>query len=426
MRMKSFLAASLPDALEMARAELGPEAIILSSQKVPGGVELRAAVEQPWLAKRPAIDDGHTAPDLVSDATNKGNPDEPIWGGPAQIAEIARQHFAKRRDGQPSPNRTGTHQEAPQVANRTMVDPPSIGGSLEHFAMKWKPVNRNKMRLNKEIEHGFDSIKTQTALAEVIANFRASTQNQPTAAQWQILADWLAGQIHLEPLSLPPQRSILVVGEAGAGRTSALGQFALQSEIAGADVDLLAYEPDPMGGAERLAAIAKRPSEDVMAANNPASLLRLIARQRLERRLTLIDGPNVNFSEAQPFAQAQEFTQASDADLVCVVSAQNHVEDLTATLDKIENSAVGSIILTRLDLTQQHIKIFAAFFRRELRLAQLGAGLVATQGLVPASGLAIARLLAGDAAGFARRGQERNEAYNASGESTDRKSQQSA
>ena len=33
---------------------------------------------------------------------------------------------------------------------------------LEHFAMKWKPVNRNKMRLNKGIEHGFDSIKTKT------------------------------------------------------------------------------------------------------------------------------------------------------------------------------------------------------------------------------------------------------------------------
>ena len=33
---------------------------------------------------------------------------------------------------------------------------------LEHFAIKWKPVNRNKMRQNKEIEHGFDSIKTKT------------------------------------------------------------------------------------------------------------------------------------------------------------------------------------------------------------------------------------------------------------------------
>lgn len=392
MRMKSFVAASLPDALEMARAELGPEAIILSSQKVAGGVELRAAVEQPWLAKRPSPDDGRTAPDLVSDATNKGTSDEPIWGGPAQIAEIARQHFAKRRDGQPSPNRTGTYQEAPQVASRKLIEPPGLGASL----------------------------------AEVIANFRSSTRNEPTEAQWRVLAEWLERQIHLEPLSLPPQRSILVVGEPGAGRSTALGRFALQSEMAGAQIDLVAYEPDPMGGAERLAAFAKRPIEEVIRANNSASLLRIVARHRLEHRLTLIDAPSVNFSDARPFAQAQEFAQASDAELVCVVSAQNHVEDLTATLDTIENSAVGSIILTRLDLTQQHVKIFAAFFRRELRLAQLGAGLVSVQGLVPASGLAIARLLAGDAGWLARREQARNEAYNASGESTDRKSQQSA
>ena len=36
---------------------------------------------------------------------------------------------------------------------------------LEHFAIRPKPVNRNKMRQTKETEHGFDSIKTQRALA---------------------------------------------------------------------------------------------------------------------------------------------------------------------------------------------------------------------------------------------------------------------
>ena len=34
--------------------------------------------------------------------------------------------------------------------------------------MKRKPVNRNKMRLNEEIEHGFDSIKTPSARVRFI------------------------------------------------------------------------------------------------------------------------------------------------------------------------------------------------------------------------------------------------------------------
>ena len=35
---------------------------------------------------------------------------------------------------------------------------------LEHFAIKWTPVNRNKKQQNKDLERSFESIKTQRAL----------------------------------------------------------------------------------------------------------------------------------------------------------------------------------------------------------------------------------------------------------------------
>ena len=38
-------------------------------------------------------------------------------------------------------------------------------GWLEHVAQKWKPVLRNNMRQDEEIERGFDSIRTKRALA---------------------------------------------------------------------------------------------------------------------------------------------------------------------------------------------------------------------------------------------------------------------
>jgi len=35
---------------------------------------------------------------------------------------------------------------------------------LEHVSIKWIPVNRKNMRLNKNLERVFDSIKTNRAL----------------------------------------------------------------------------------------------------------------------------------------------------------------------------------------------------------------------------------------------------------------------
>ena len=47
MRLKLYRAASVPDAIARVRAELGPEALILGSRRVTGGVELTAALEAP-------------------------------------------------------------------------------------------------------------------------------------------------------------------------------------------------------------------------------------------------------------------------------------------------------------------------------------------------------------------------------------------
>ncbi len=45
MRLKLYRAADTADAMAQVRAELGPDALILSSRRVPGGVEITAALE---------------------------------------------------------------------------------------------------------------------------------------------------------------------------------------------------------------------------------------------------------------------------------------------------------------------------------------------------------------------------------------------
>ncbi len=47
MRLKLYRAASMAEAMAQLRDELGPEALILSTKRVPGGIELTAALDQP-------------------------------------------------------------------------------------------------------------------------------------------------------------------------------------------------------------------------------------------------------------------------------------------------------------------------------------------------------------------------------------------
>ena len=70
---------------------------------------------------------------------------------PGADAQALMRHFRDRQEQTPFANCEGL-----------FLQRPSAGGR-EHVAQKWKPVLRNNMRQSKELEHGFDSVRTQRA-----------------------------------------------------------------------------------------------------------------------------------------------------------------------------------------------------------------------------------------------------------------------
>ncbi len=80
MRLKLYRAASMADAMAQLREELGPEALILSTKRVPGGIELTAALDQP--------DEPPAPPPLPPPATCSGELDIPYHGVPAGLARL--------------------------------------------------------------------------------------------------------------------------------------------------------------------------------------------------------------------------------------------------------------------------------------------------------------------------------------------------
>ncbi len=334
MRMKVFRAASLADAISAARADMGSEAVILSSVRTSEGVELRAAVD-PERA-RPRFFPNRRA-------------------GDGETAEEAR---------------TGARSAPPVHANG--MPGINIRAALRHLL----------------VQEGADELFAQSVAA---AGANLGGANPSTA-----LAGALQAMMNFAPIPAGPDRSIVLVGEAGSGRSLTAGKLALTAEIGGFGVELMSFEAERMGGRERVACAARRPLEAIFSPANPAGMLTEIAALRLEDTRFILDAPPLDLRAGDPFAPAREWADAADAEMVGVLSAQGHPGEMSDLVDRFKEAGIRRIILTRLDLSRKKAAALGAISRSRLSLAQLGMGLMVPGGLLPASAHRLVRILAGE------------------------------
>ena len=89
-QIKRFVASNMRRALDLVRAELGPEAVILSSQKVDDGVEIITSVERD-LATR-GVDDRREFGEKFDQDVDSALPSDGAWSSTAGIEQAAAQY----------------------------------------------------------------------------------------------------------------------------------------------------------------------------------------------------------------------------------------------------------------------------------------------------------------------------------------------
>src|SRR5436305_1883630 len=85
MRLKLFRAADMAEAMAQVRAELGVDALILNTRKVPGGIEITAALE-------PEAEAEFTAPTHSSAMPDPGRLAALAWHGVPRDLHAALAH----------------------------------------------------------------------------------------------------------------------------------------------------------------------------------------------------------------------------------------------------------------------------------------------------------------------------------------------
>jgi flagellar biosynthesis protein FlhF len=376
MKMKRYVAADMRSALRAIREEQGPDAVILSSRPIGGGVEVCAAVDielavgQGALAETAALKqlERATLHELEREATQaaaaalRSTPSTPA----AALAATTGTQYAEES----LTLRASARAADSEVANSSVGEElRSLRGLLEQqlAALAWNDFTRReplKARALTELANlGLDRSLAQEIVAEMPATL--STE-QSQRLPYALLAR------RLKVCEPPVERSgaIALIGSPGSGKTTTLSKLAARYVVEhdAANLVLICADDERLGSHEQLRSLGRLLGARVETLNSLDEVSARIAA--LPGRMIMIDTPGVardDTAAASRYRQWRAQCPALQIMLVLPASAQGGVvEDVVANFASDISSCCA---LTRVDEAVSLGGVLSSLARAQLPLA---------------------------------------------------------
>ena len=432
MRVKTFEASSMQEALDTIKREMGEEAFILStkSKKIPSGatlIEVTAAVDEAL------------APVTVAPAPMAGTYGlrQPLAGRPSR-ATPTESPVSMRVEAAPR------HREAPpkEAPPRPAPPPPppvdlqplrrellEIKGAVEALKEQdgrnqtiLRELDQMKAQLNRIQKQGMPQANLhlpQTMLGlygELVANdvdpmiaLRLCEYTQRTLLEQggpetvdpeqarlfmrRIIADFIpvASPIQLEPGKM---RVAALVGPTGVGKTTTIAKLAAYAKLElKQKVALLTLDTFRMAAVDQLhqyAEILQVPLHVALTVED----LRAAMRFYQDRALVLIDTPGHSPKDSEMQNQLRRFLdELPEVETHLVLSATTKPRDLADIAQRFEPLKPGRIIFTKLDETSTFGPLLSTLVRVKRPLSYLGTGQEVPQDLEMATSRRVADLI---------------------------------
>jgi flagellar biosynthesis protein FlhF len=335
MRIKSYFAAAVEDAMAQARQELGPEAMLVNSRKAPpearhlGEYEVVFAAENaPGQAEGAAAQvqlQGGNADRLAIDVASLKNELE------GMRRALVRSAFAPARWSGVSP--TASEAYAALAAQEVL---PSLAREIVEAA-----------------EARVSAARTTVPRA---------AQSEEKASWRQALVEEVRSRFTVEP-SLgrgeSPPRVAALVGPSGSGKTTTLVKLAVQYGLASRrPVLLLSVDTFRIAAAAQLRSFAAILGVGLQVLETVGALAQAIEENR-GKDLILIDTPGFGPADMEADCGLAHFLSSrSDIDTHLVLSSSMKAADVTRMVDRFEIFRPQRMLFTRLDETESLGPIF--------------------------------------------------------------------
>lgn len=356
MRIKSYFAPSIQEAMEKARIELGPEAMLISSKKTGAEQGRLGAYEVVFGVA------GEAAPAPGAKFTAGPPAPEASEGLVRELADLRKQIENVRRSvsRQGYARKSGTYQLL----------------ELEEL-YEWLTA----AEFSDEIAHELvESVSTRmpNAAEELSCASLGGRRSLTPELLSGALREQLEQRFRVVPeLGLPgtEQRTVAFVGPSGAGKTTSLVKLAFQHGVAQrVPLQILSIDTLRIGAAEQLGAYARILGVGFQPVATTAALEQALEECRT-KKLVLIDTPGYGASEQEEAAELREFLARNPhVEVQLVLPANLRPAAVATALARFEMFHPAKLLLTHLDDVETPGAVLDTALRSGLPLSFLSKG----------------------------------------------------
>ncbi|HEY0282660.1 MAG TPA: hypothetical protein VGC27_08560 [Rhizomicrobium sp.] len=333
MQLRTFLARDMKAALASVRAEMGPEAVIVGSERVKSGIMVRAALEAP------------ETPDLAE-----------------EIGEPVNDFDADYHDA---------------LIRRLREKPATIPGR-RRFDRSELLASFARHRLPDALGH---------ALAEASAKTNVSDMTLALAAA-------IDARMRSVPIDFAAAKAFMLVGPNGAGKTAVAAKLAAHAKLAGRNVALIAGDVAGAGAVARLNAFAEHLDAAISTADSAFVLADTTGEAVAQGTLAIIDTAGFDPRQLKIAAVYAALAKIESVEAIGVLSALTDAEEAAEIAAALARIGAGRLIITAADLARRAGALAAAAMTPDVGLAHITRSPYVAGSLETLTPLALSRLLA--------------------------------
>ena len=401
-----FIAADMSRALRKLSDELGPDAVLLSSRKLPNGVEIialpaggkpstenfsamhsdrrtgdRRAKER--RSDRPAASTATSTSHKSNDNVLSVEERSPVHSAASRLAQSIGELKSPFSDASAFESLQQELQQVKHMLEEKMTAPVSTPAPAPIASQPIMPNPVQYILINRILKMGLplEFARALTNDLDIHSNVYGEKDNQAAVDQaWQLCLVRIEAIIPLADDDIVAAGGVIAfVGPSGAGKSSAISKLATRwlLEHSAKDIAIISHDASSESGAGRMSRFSSMTGIPIFYVDKDNVLAERIA-QCAKRRLVLIDTPSLSAENPAAERQLAALSKLSQVKSLTVLPATGDRRWISRAINTYQQANSVGCVLTHMDQVESIGELVSVLLTEQAKIHYLSDG-----GLLP-------------------------------------------